>query len=119
MSKPQSFYGKQDIPRLHQPLEFQDGLAYLAKTDILAQTMYFTYEKGSLSMLYPLKASEVKEIMELNRKGIKPETIKPAAEAVQKDFVATEDTDDISRFDNKKAAKKKHRHNNRKRKSNE
>ena len=110
---------QQYIPRLHQPLEFQDGLAYLAKTDILAQTMYFTYEKGSLSMLYPLKASEVKEIMELNRKGIKPETIKPAAEAVQKDFVATEDTDDISRFDNKKAAKKKHRHNNRKRKSNE
>ena len=110
---------QQYIPRLHQPLEFQDGLAYLAKTDILAQTMYFTYEKGSLSMLYPLKASEVKEIMELNRKGIKPETIKPAAEAVQKDFVATEDTDDISRFDNKKAAKKKHRHNNKKRKSNE
>ena len=110
---------QQYIPRLHQPLEFQDGLAYLAKTDILAQTMYFTYEKGSLSMLYPLKASEVKEIMELNRKGIKPETIKPAAEAVQKDFVATEDTDDISRFDNKKAAKQKHRHNNRKRKSNE
>ena len=110
---------QQYIPRLHQPLEFQDGLAYLAKTDILAQTMYFTYEKGSLSMLYPLKASEVKEIMELNRKGIKPETIKPAAEAVQKDFVATEDGDDISRFDNKKAAKKKHRHNNRKRKSNE
>ncbi len=110
---------QQYIPRLHQPLEFQDGLAYLAKTDILAQTMYFTYEKGSLSMLYPLKASEVKEIMELNRKGIKPETIKPAAEAVQKDFIATEDGDDISRFDNKKAAKKKHRHNNRKRKSNE
>lgn len=109
---------QQYIPRLHQPLEFQDGLAYLAKTDILAQTMYFTYEKGSLSMLYPLKASEVKEIMELNRKGIKPETIKPATEAVQKDFVATEDTDDISRFDNKKAAKKKHHHNNKKRKSN-
>lgn len=98
------------IPRLHQPLEFQDGLAYLAKTDILSETMYFTYEKGSLSNLYPLKASEVKEIMALNRKGVKPETIKMEESVEEPQFVSSGGDESISRFDEKKAKKKKHHH---------
>ena len=98
------------IPRLHQPLEFQDGLAYLAKTDILSETMYFTYEKGSLSNLYPLKASEVKEIMALNRKGVKPETIKMEESVEEPQFVSSDGDESISRFDEKKAKKKKHHH---------
>lgn len=100
------------IPRLHQPLEFQDGLAYLAKTDILAETMYFTYEKGSLASLYPLKASEVKEILEMNRKGIKPETIKSEPQSHEPEFMTSVGDDSISRFDEKKS-KKKHHHKNR------
>lgn len=98
------------IPRLHQPLEFQDGLAYLAKTDILSETMYFTYEKGSLSNLYSLKASEVKEIMALNRKGVKPETIKMEESVEEPQFVSSDGDESISRFDEKKAKKKKHHH---------
>lgn len=105
------------IPRLHQPLEFQDGLAYLAKTDILAETMYFTYEKGSLASLYPLKASEVKEILEMNRKGIKPETIKSEPQSHEPEFMTSVGDDSISRFDEKKS-KKKHHHKNRNRNRN-
>ena len=37
------------IPRVAEPLEFEDGQAFLVKTDILAQTLYFSYEKGSLA----------------------------------------------------------------------
>lgn len=102
------------IPRLHQPLEFQDGLAYLAKTDILKETMYFTYEKGSLSSLYPLSASEVREIMALNRKGIKPETIKVEEAPAQPEFVTSVGDDNISRFDDA-SKKKKKRHNHKRR----
>lgn len=103
------------IPRLHQPLEFGDGLAYLAKTDILSQTMYFTYEKGSLSSLYPLSAEEVKEVIALNRKGIKPETIKAEAIVEEPEFISSEE-DSISRFDEQR--KKKKRHNHKKRQGN-
>lgn len=103
------------IPRLHQPLEFQDGLAYLAKTDILSETMYFTYEKGSLASLYPLKAAEVREIMDLNRKGIKPETIKAEPEAHEPEFMTSVGDDSITRFDEKKSKKKHHHHKNRNR----
>ena len=51
------------IPKVVEPLEFEDGLAYLVKTDILRETLYFSYEKGSLADVYPLPAEEVKEII--------------------------------------------------------
>ena len=101
------------IPKLHQPLEFQDGLAYLAKTDILSETMYFTYEKGSLASLYPLPAAQVKEIIEMNARGEKPETIKSEPVNEEIDFVSDVAEDSISRFDPAKGGRKKHgsRHN--------
>ena len=64
------------IPKVSEPLEFMDGPAYLVKTDILQETMYFSYEKGSLTNLYALHASEVREIMMMNRNGEKPESLK-------------------------------------------
>lgn len=98
------------LPRLHGPLEFQDGLAYLAKTDILAGKMYFTYEKGSLASLYPLTAEEVKNVIALNKKGVKPETIKSEPVNEEPEFVADEEAS-INRFDNQRRnKKKKHRH---------
>ncbi len=101
------------IPRVYQPLEFEDGLAYLAKTDILKEVMYFTYEKGSLASLYPLKCSEVKEIIAMNRKGQRPETIKSEPVNEEPEFVTSVGDDSITRFDDKKNPKRKkhHRHN--------
>lgn len=98
------------IPRLHAPLEFQDGLAYLAKTDILSETMYFTYEKGSLASLYPLPAEQVKEIIALNKKGVKPQTIKSEPVNREPEFLTSEEDDNISRFDQAHPKKKKSHH---------
>ena len=39
------------IPRVSNPLEFQDGLAYLMKTDILKEVMYFSYDQSSMANL--------------------------------------------------------------------
>ena len=102
------------IPRVYQPLEFQDGLAYLAKTDILKETMYFTYEKGSLASLYPLSAEEVKNIIALNKKGVRPETIKSEPVNEEPEFVTSVGDESISRFDDKKGGKKKKHHHKRK-----
>ena len=95
------------IPKVSEPLEFQDGLAYLVKTDILRETMWFSYEKGSLAKMYPLPASEVREIIMMNRNGQKPETLLPDVAPSAPEFVTAVGDDSISRFD--EARKKKRR----------
>ena len=95
------------IPRVSEPLEFEDGLAYLRKTDILAETMYFSYEKGSDALLYPIPAAEVAEIQKMNREGRKPASMKPEEVHAAPEFVTAAGEGSISRFDSPKH--KKHR----------
>ena len=96
------------IPRVQEPLEFKDGQAFLRKTDILAETMYFSYDKTSDADLYPLAASDVMEIIRMNRNGIKPDSLKGDPEPVRKEFVDAVGDDSISRFDSPKKRGKKH-----------
>lgn len=100
------------IPKVTEPLEFQDGPAYLVKTDILSETMYFSYEKGSLSNMYPLHASEVQEIIKMNRNGIKPETLLPEDSASGPEFISAVGDDSIARFDSPRRKKKKKKNRN-------
>ena len=102
------------IPKVSEPLEFEDGLAYLVKTDILAETMYFSYEKGSLAQIFPLSADEVREIQAMNRRGEKPETLKQEVVAAP-EFIDAVGDDAINRFD---PEKRKHRRNNKNRNRN-
>ena len=99
------------IPKVTNPLEFEDGLAYLMKTDILREVMYFSYDSTSLANLYPLDASEVREIIKMNRNGIRPESLKADVEPRMPEFVSAVGDDSITRFDEarKKKKKKKHR----------
>ena len=99
------------IPKVSNPLEFEDGLAYLMKTDILREVMYFSYDSTSLANLYPLDAAEVREIIKMNRNGIRPESLKADVEPRMPEFVSAVGDDSITRFDEarKKKKKKKHR----------
>ena len=97
------------IPKVTEPLEFQDGLAYLVKTDILQEIMYFSYEKGSLANLYPVAASEVAQIIMMNRNGQKPESLKSEPEPTGPQFVSAVGDDSITRFDKPKKNKNKNR----------
>ena len=99
------------IPKVTNPLEFEDGLAYLMKTDILKEVMYFSYDSTSLANLYPLDASEVREIIKMNRNGIRPESLKADVEPRTPEFVSAVGDESITRFDEarKKKKKKKHR----------
>ena len=102
------------IPKVQEPLEFKDGQAWLRKTDILAETMYFSYDKTSDADLYPLAASDVMEIIRMNRNGIKPESLKGEPEPARRDFVDAVGDDSISRFDSpKKHGRKRNRGRNR------
>ena len=91
-----------------EPLEFQDGQAWLVKTDILAETLYFSYEKGSLAQTFPLTAAEVRDIQALNRRGEKPVTLRQEVTAAP-EFVSAVGDDAINRFDPEKKKKKKRR----------
>lgn len=100
------------IPKVVNPLEFEDGLAYLMKTDILKEVMYFSYDSTSLANLYALAANEVKEIIELNKKGIRPESLKSEPEPSAPEFVTSVGDDSISRFDDSRKRRKKKKNNN-------
>ena len=99
------------IPKVANPLEFQDGLAYLMKTDILSEIMYFSYDQNSLANIYPLSASEVVEIMRMNRRGEKPESLKTEPEPGNLEFVTAVGDDSITRFDDMRKKRKKNGRN--------
>ena len=94
------------IPRVQEPLEFKDGQAFLRKTDILREVMYFSYDKSSDADLYPLEAADVMEIIRMNRNGIKPDSLKVEPEASAPEFVTAAGEDSISRFDKPKGRRK-------------
>lgn len=104
------------LPRVSEPLEFEDGLAYLVKTDILKELMYFSYDKNSLVDIYPLDAYEVREIIKMNRNGIRPESLKLEPEPVSPEFVTSVGDDSITRFDKPERGKKRNGRGNRRRK---
>ena len=106
------------IPKLNGPLEFLDGAAYLMKTDILRETMYFSYEQGSFANLYPLPASRVKEIIRMNRNGEKPESLKPDTVPAAPEFVSAVGDDSITRFDDTRKKKRNNQKRNRNRQRN-
>ena len=95
------------IPKIYEPLEFEDGLAYLMKTDILSETMYFSYDQSSLANLYPVYAEDVWEIIKMNRRGEKPASLKSDDVPAAPDFVTAVGDDAINRFDETRKRKKK------------
>ena len=74
--------------------------------------MYFSYEKGSLANVYPLKAYEVREIIMMNRNGSKPESLKNDPEPIGPQFISAVGDDSITRFDKPKKSKNKNRNRN-------
>ncbi len=61
-----------DIPTIEKPLETQKGRAWLQKTDIFRKLMWFGY--SSENTWHPLPIARVLEIVELNKRGIVPES---------------------------------------------
>ena len=99
------------IPRVSEPLEFLDGQAWLVKTDILAEKLYFSYEKGSLAQTFALSADEVREIQAMNRRGEKPDTLKQD-NVPEPEFIDAVGDDAINRFDPEKKKKKRRKNRN-------
>lgn len=62
---------RKDFPKVREPLQALDGEYYLVKTDILSRTMYFSSDPHALAGMQPLSVDRVREIIHLNRQGVK------------------------------------------------
>ena len=62
-----------------------------------------------MANIYPLDASEVREIIKMNRNGIRPESLKTEPEPEVPEFITAVGDDSITRFDTPK--RKKNRNN--------
>lgn len=62
-----------DIPKVEKPISTQKGEAYLQKTDIFKRLMWFGYPKETA--WHPIPVERVNELLALNKKGIKPESL--------------------------------------------
>jgi cell fate regulator YaaT (PSP1 superfamily) len=95
-----------NIPNVRGPLETEDGLAYLVKTDTLKGVMWFSFEQNSMTNMFPVSAEKVKEIINLNRKGVKAVNINQRKDPKMPEFMSAAGEDSISRFDENLTAQK-------------
>ncbi|WP_310589566.1 regulatory iron-sulfur-containing complex subunit RicT [Flectobacillus longus] len=63
-----------DIPTIEKPLQTLKGEALLQKTDIFKRVMWFGY-RGEESNWIPVTVDKVREVVELNEKGIQPQSL--------------------------------------------
>jgi len=102
-----------DIPELQKPLQTEKGEARLQKTDIFRKIMWFGFHGENT--WYPVEVSRVVEIIELNKKDVKPATLQEDTLADIKAEISSANSD-LERLDKK--YKNKSRNNRKKRKNN-
>ena len=108
-----------DIPAVNAPLKTKKGNAFLQKTDIFKRIMYFGFEKDN--NWYPVAIDKVQEILDMNKKGIVPESLEvmvmPEMALAQERKEASSLNTDLESLDRKysetqaKKKKKKSRNN--------
>jgi cell fate regulator YaaT (PSP1 superfamily) len=103
----------EDIPEVESPLQTRTGQARLQKTDIFRKIMWFSYDNESSWI--PLKARRVREIMEMNAKNIKPDTL--TENRVKVDTEADVLNQDLVSMDKKFQKKKKKKRSGKKRRN--
>lgn len=96
------------LPNKDIVLQTADSDYYHFKTDILAKTITYSTDKKIAANLETISTDRAKEIIDMNRRGVKPETI--LADGKKKETARPIDLlagADISRFDKSKNQKNK------------
>ena len=97
----------QFIPQNVDRIETESGIAFLQKTDIFKQLMWYTYKESSI--FHPLTTVRVKEIQEMNRRGEKPADLGAVKLKPVKEVVEYADTVGQTTLSNLKSGKKKNK----------
>lgn len=105
-----------DFPPKDITLETKDAVYYHFKTDLFKKLMTYSSSKQLAANLVTLPVERVKEIIEMNKKGIKPDTLEgekqESMEVPKDDYRNVVGQDSLTRFDKAKKKKKRHKHRN-------
>ena len=113
-----------DFPDTSVALETERGKAYHTKTDVFRRIIWYSFEKNNENAEFiPLDVEVVKEIIALNRKGIKVAELIASKEHQHSkepdiNYQNAVGEDSINRFDEKRRKKKKNNKNGRNGKDN-
>ena len=100
------------VPAKDQELYTADSTYYHFKTDIFKKEITYSTDKNMAANLVTISAARAFEIIEMNKTGEKPQTLKPEEDAKPREKKAFGDIlgeDDLTRFDSKNRRKKKNR----------
>lgn len=96
------------LPSREIPLETKMNTYYHFKTDIFKREMTYSTDKSIAANLVTISADRVFEVIALNKKGIKPDTLESEAGArapERRDFEDVVGQDSLTRFDKAKKIK--------------
>lgn len=97
------------LPSREIPLETKLNTYYHFKTDIFKREMTYSTDKSIAANLVTVSADRVFEVISLNKRGIKPDTLESEAGArapERRDFEDVVGQDSLTRFDKAKKKKK-------------
>jgi cell fate regulator YaaT (PSP1 superfamily) len=103
---------RKDFPDTQIPIETKEATYFHFKTDIFKRTMWFTSDQGSSVNLAEVSVDRVKEIVALNKKGIKANKLIESRDVEEKrtqplGFTDGLEEDSLTRFDAKAQNRKK------------
>lgn len=101
-----------NFPSQDLVLESKKGRAFFQKADVFGNIMWYSYEHDQSSMM-AISLEKIKEVIGLNRKGVKPEQLEDFAEVKEQKtaFVYNQENEDLTRFDKEEKKEiKKQRH---------
>lgn len=104
---------QKEIPAKDIPLETKDATFYHFKTDVFKKEMQYSSSPNMAANITTLPVDRVKEIMALNKQGIKVEALVDKEIKTEKrtDYENVVGQDSLTRFDKKKKNKSKNRRN--------
>jgi cell fate regulator YaaT (PSP1 superfamily) len=107
---------QKNYPSREIPLELSDRTVWFQKMEVHKGIYWYSSERNSSINLTAVTVERVKEILDLNRKGIKPDRLIIAEESVDMAAVSEDllKNDSITRFDAKPAGDKSRHHPQRK-----
>ena len=95
------------LPSKEIMLQSLEGDFYLFKSDILSGMVTYSTDRRVAANLVTIPASRAMEIIALNKKGEKPDTIEEGGRKAPEKPVDLATQEDLNRFDKKKKKKKK------------
>lgn len=113
---------RKDFPKTTIALETKDAIFYHQKTDIFKRIMWYSSEPNSAINLSPVSIDRVKELIELNKKAIKPlklVEVSQEKQEIEHGYNSAIEEDSLTRFDDKKKKSSKKRRKGKRRPGNE